>query len=141
MHMSDGEFEDDDRPRPKKRPREDDDNDERADDDAPRRRKSRRRAADEDDGGVATVIPYRNGLALAAYYCAVFGLIPCFIGLGIFGAVPLILGILGLRKASSDPNARGTGHAWVGIILGGIELLFGCGAVGFVIFTMFNPPR
>src|SRR6516165_5140956 len=43
------------------------------DDGRPRRRRSR-------DGAVSTIIPYRNGKALAAYYCGIFGLVP---GLGL----------------------------------------------------------
>jgi hypothetical protein len=117
---------DDDDDRPRKRKRRDDDDD---DDDRPHRSVRRKSA---DDGGVSSVIPYRNGPALIGYYCGVFGLISCFLGpLAIFGAVPLILGILGLKKASEDPEARGRAHAWIGIVLGALELLVGCGVSGF----------
>lgn len=86
---------------------------------------------------IVAAIPFRNGMALAAYYCGVFGLIGCFLfGVGgLFGIVPVILGILGLQKANADPEARGRGHAWVGILLGMLELLTGCGAVGYIIFA------
>ena len=87
------------------------------------------------------VIPFRNGMALAAYYCGVFGLIACFIGLGFFGIVPIILGILGLLKAKADPEARGSAHAWTGIVLGAIEVLTGCGIVGFIIFAAMQGGR
>ena len=111
--LQDDDDDDDDRPRKRKR-RDDDD-----DDDRPRRNVRRERA---DDGGVSSVIPYR-----------VFGLISCFLGpLAIFGAVPLILGILGLKKASEDPEARGKAHAWTGIVLGALELLVGCGVSGLI---------
>lgn len=125
---------DPDKPR-KRRPRDDDDYDD-DDDDRPRRRRIRR-----DDDAMAGVIPYRNGMALAAYYSGIFGLIACFIGLGIFGAVPLLLGIFGLRKAKDDPEARGSAHAWVGIVLGAIELLSGCAVIGFFIFAGLSNKR
>ena len=77
--------------------------------DRPRRR---------DDEGDATggLIPYKNGLALASYYTGVFSLIPC-LGL-ILGPVALVLGIMGLKYAKKNPTARGKAHAWVGIVLG-----------------------
>lgn len=124
-------------PKPrKKRPREDDYDDEDDDDDRPRRRKIKK-----SDDPVASVIPYKNGMALAAYYTGIFGLITCLFGLGIFGIVPIVLGILGLKKAKEDPGAHGTAHAWTGIILGGIQLL-GCGMlVVFVIATGMGNKR
>jgi hypothetical protein len=121
------------KPRKKRRPAEDYDDDE--DDDRPRRRNIQR----SDDGGLGTVIPYRNGMALAAYYAGIFGLISCFLGpLAVFGAVPLILGVLGLKKAKADSEARGTAHAWAGIVLGAVELLCGCGAAGFIGFAILK---
>ncbi len=73
-----------------------------------------------DDGTLGGLIPYRNAWALSSYYLGVFALMPCFgIPLGI-GAV--VLGILGLRLAKSHAEARGKGHAWTGIILGGLSL-------------------
>jgi hypothetical protein len=70
------------------------------------------------DGGVSTIIPYKNPKALAAYYLAVFSLIPCLGGL--LGLAALILGFLGLSAASAHPEAKGKAHAWVGILLGGL---------------------
>lgn len=81
---------------------------------------------------VATIIPYRNGLALAAYYCGVFSLIPC-VGL-LLGPVALLLGILGLRYAGQKSEARGRVHAWIGIILGLIVALIHV----IVIVVMFS---
>ncbi len=78
---------------------------------------------------VENVIPFRNGYALAAYYLGIFGLIPCLIGLGLVGLVPLILGIVGLRKAATDELARGRVHAWIGILLGAVEVLISCIAI------------
>lgn len=72
-------------------------------------------------GGVSSIIPYRNGHALAGYYCGIFSLVPVF-GL-VLGPVALVLGVLGLKNANRDPAAKGKGHAWVAIILGSITTL------------------
>jgi Domain of unknown function (DUF4190) len=74
-----------------------------------------------DGEGFATIVPYRNGPALAAYYTGVFGLIP-LLGF-LLGPIALILGIVGLVKARKDPKAHGTGHAVAGILLGVIDPL------------------
>ena len=67
------------------------------------------------------IIPYKNGPALVAYYLGVFSILP---GIGLLLAVPaLILGIMGLRKRNANPIIKGTLHAWVGIIMGGIFTL------------------
>jgi hypothetical protein len=99
-----------------------DDHDDEDYEDRPRRR---RRRDDNDydddydqDNPVSTIIPYKNGMALTAYYCGVFSLIPCLGGL--LGPAAFILGILGLRFARKNPTAHGTGHAIAGIVLGGI---------------------
>ncbi len=71
-----------------------------------------------DDGTLGGLIPYKNSQALISYYLGVFSLIPC---LGILtGIAALILGIRGLKFADLHPQAKGKGHAWAGIILGGI---------------------
>ena len=62
------------------------------------------------------LIPYKNGMALAAYYCGVFGLIPV-LGFAL-GPVAIVLGILGFLKANKSSKAGGKGHAITGIILG-----------------------
>ena|SRR2546430_14011749 len=113
-----------DEPRRKRR-RDDDD-----DDDAPRR---------TSDGGVGYVIPYKNVPALVAYYIGVLGLIACFLGgLSIFtGAAALVLGTMGMMRASKNPDAHGRGHAITGIILGAVQLLAGCGWIaGFILMLM-----
>ena len=47
-------------------------------------RRYRRREVEEGDS-TGGIIPYKNGPALAAYYCGVFAVIPCFpIGLAQF---------------------------------------------------------
>ena len=68
------------------------------------------------DDGISSVIPYRNVQALLAYYFGVFGLIPC-VG-AMLGPAALICGILGLRAVNRNPQAKGTGHAIAGIVLG-----------------------
>jgi hypothetical protein len=79
------------------------------------------------DEAVATIIPYRNPLALASYYCGVFGLIPCA-GLAL-GPTALILGIFGLRASRRSQKAHGTGHAITGIVLGSLTSLANWGIV------------
>jgi hypothetical protein len=76
---------------------------------------------DEEDDVVSTLIPYRNGLALGAYYCGVFGIVP-ILGF-ILAPTALVLGIMGLRYSRRNPKARGGGHAITGIILGSLSLL------------------
>ena len=70
------------------------------------------------DSGLNKLIPYRNSLALAAYYCGIFSLIPC-LGL-VLGVVALVLGVMGWRKYCAQPACGGSVHAWVGIVLGGL---------------------
>src|SRR5581483_2857393 len=111
---------DDEDDRPRRRRDEDDDDY----DDRPRRR--RRRPVDEEDA-TGGLIPYKNGKALAAYYCGVFALIPC-VGL-ILGPLALVFGIMGLKYAKEHPRARGQAHAIVGIVLGGLVLLAHVGVI------------
>ena len=107
------ELQDEDRPRRRRR-----DEDEDVEDERPRRR---RRRDDYEDEGIGTLIPYKNGKALAAYYCGVFSLIPCVAV--ILGPLAFIFGLQGLRFAREHPRARGAGHAWAGIILGSLTTL------------------
>jgi len=76
------------------------------------------RAGDE---AVATVVPYRNPLALIAYYLGVFSLVPC-LGL-ILAPFAFVLGILGLRYRGRNPQAHGLVHAWIGIVIGGLSMV------------------
>lgn len=64
------------------------------------------------------LIPYKNSQALWAYYLGIFALIPC-IGIPL-GITALVLGIRGLKFADANPEAKGKGHCWTGIILGGL---------------------
>src|SRR4051812_694672 len=114
------------RKRPVARPKRDDDDLEEDIEDL-RKRRRRGGSADGADDVVSHIIPYRNGMALGAYYCGIFGLIPC-VGL-ILGAIALVLGILGLRFAKANPEAHGTGHAIAGIVLGSLEILGHIGVI------------
>lgn len=78
------------------------------------------RIAGAGNGGDSTggLIPYKNPHALAAYYLGLFSLAPC-IGLPL-GVGGLVLGIIGLKKRRENPVIKGSVHAWIGIIMGGI---------------------
>src|SRR5258705_9391682 len=76
---------------------------------------------EEAPGAVETLIPYKNPLALVAYYLGVFSLIPA-IGL-LLGPASFILGLYGLRYNRNHPQAAGGGHAIAGIVLGGLTSL------------------
>lgn len=66
----------------------------------------------------STVIPYKNPPALFAYYLGLFSLFPVF---GFFlGVAAFILGIKGLKLRRADPSVKGSVHAWIGIVMGGI---------------------
>jgi len=106
---------DGDRPR---RPRDDDFDDE------PR---PRRRRYDDEGDATGGLIPYKNGKALAAYYCGVFALIPC-LGLAL-GPIALVFGFMGLKYAKEHPRAGGKGHAIAGIVLGSLVLLGHLGVI------------
>ena len=111
--------------------------------------------AEDKPSKLAGIIPYKNVLALLAYYCGFFSLIA---GLGallgqvattsvastLIGKAPntsqpmalwiacvgaalgpaaVILGILGLRHVNRHREAKGTGHAFTGIVLGFLATL------------------
>jgi hypothetical protein len=137
--------------RPARPPRRRDEFDDE-EDDRPRRKRSK-------GGTLSSVIPYRNGMALAAYYCGFGGLIfilgslilarlssggrehPLWIvvlGLGLgglFGLSAVALGILGVNHVSKNPEAKGTGHAVTGIVLGVMEIVAIIGLVVFGVAT------
>lgn len=73
------------------------------------------------------LIPYKNPKALTGYYMGVGALIPCF-GLGL-GPAALMLGIQGLQYAKANPIVKGTVHAWVAIVLGGLSTLVNWGGL------------
>jgi len=76
------------------------------------------------------VIPYKNAPALFAYYTGIASIIPVF-GL-VLGPIALVLGILGLRKRKRQPEVKGSAHAWIGIVLGVLNIL-AYGALGALV--------
>ena len=78
------------------------------------------------------IIPYKNPPALIAYYLGLFSMFPC---IGFFLAVPaFILGIIGLQKRRHNPVVRGSVHAWIGIVMGGLfAIIWGAVIVTIVI--------
>lgn len=68
------------------------------------------------------VIPYKNMPALLAYYLGILSLVCCIVGIP-FGIVPLVLGIVGLKRRAANPAIKGSAHAWIGIVLGGLNLV------------------
>jgi hypothetical protein len=109
----------DDHPRRSRRDREDDDYD---------RPRGRRRDEGDATGGL---IPYKNGLALAAYYCGVFSFIPCV--WGTLSVLAIVFGFLGLAQARKHPEAKGQGHAIAGIVCGSVTLLLAVACVVWII--------
>lgn len=72
--------------------------------------------------GIERLIPRDNPDAIGAYYTGLFAIVP-FLGL-VLGIIAIVLGVRALRAVGRDPGVRGKTHAWVGIILGSIFLLF-----------------
>jgi hypothetical protein len=91
---------------------------------------------DEDLAGppghaVDVIFPYRNVPALIGYYLGLLALIP-LIGF-IVGIPALIMGIIGLKRREQDPAVRGSVHAWIGIILGGLAILLWGGLIALIL--------
>jgi hypothetical protein len=87
------------------------------------------------DNAVSTIIPYTNVPALIGYYVSVASLIPI---LGVLLAIAaIILGVNGLRYAKQNPQAKGTAHAVVAIVLGTLVLLGHLAA--FVVLVIMKP--
>jgi hypothetical protein len=86
------------------------------------------------------VIPYKNPYALTAYYLGIFGLLCCVTPLPL-GLVPVVLGIIGLRKRAQNPVIKGSVHAWIGIVLGAISTLGSIFVAIVIIVINLNPPR
>ena len=89
--------------------------------------------APRSDDVIRTLIPYRNTPALVSYYLGVFSLIPC-VG-AILGIAAVVLGIMGLKVANKNPDAKGKAHAIVGIICGG---LFGLIWIGLTVVVLIG---
>ena len=73
--------------------------------------------------------------AIAAGYCALFGIIP-MCGLP-FSIAALICGIFALKTIKQNPDLSGSGRAWFGIILGGLMTLVS--AAILVILAVIGP--
>ncbi len=72
------------------------------------------------DGTLGGLIP-KNSKALVSYYLGIFSLIPCLaIPMGI---TAIVFGVMGLKYADQNPQAKGKAHAWTGIICGGLFVL------------------
>ena len=52
--------------------------------------------------------------------------------------VAFILGIIGLKKRNKNPAVRGSVHAWIGIIMGGIFTLVWGGGIVLTFFGIFG---
>jgi hypothetical protein len=78
------------------------------------------------------VIPYKNPAALAAYYLGIFSFLPL---IGLFLALPaFVFGVMGLRARNRNPAIKGSVHAWLGILLGGLfSLVWGLAALSIVV--------
>jgi hypothetical protein len=79
------------------------------------------------------VIPYKNAPALIAYYTGIGSLIPV-LGI-ILGPIAFVLGILGLRKRKRQPEVKGAAHAWIGIVLGFINIVVYSGLLVSILMT------
>ena len=89
---------------------------------------------------IATVIPYRNKPALISYYLGLFSLAALIPVLGVIGVgmaiAAFVLGIKGRRLAKDRPEAKGTAHAWVGILGGALWGVLGLLMQAMVIAAM-----
>lgn len=83
------------------------------------------------------LIPYKNAPALISYYLGLLSLLSC-VGIGIVFSVPaLVLGIIGLRKRAQNPAIKGSVHAWIGIVMGGVFTVIGALFIAGMITAIF----
>ncbi len=101
----------------------------------PKRPRQGRPSDDNKGDSTGGVIPYKNPPALIAYYLGLFSLFPLF---GLLLAIPaFILGIKGLKLRRENPAVKGSVHAWIGIVMGGLmTLLWGGGLIMIIIGLM-----
>lgn len=85
------------------------------------------------------IVPYKNPHALTSYYLGVFSIIP-ILGF-ILGCIAVPLGISGLRKRKQNPLIRGTVHAWIGIIAGGLSVAVHLTIVALAIYAATRSGR
>ena len=80
------------------------------------------------------VIPYKNAPALIAYYTGLASIIPV-LGM-LLGPIAFVLGIMGLRKRKREPEVKGSVHAWIGIVLGFINIVVYTGLIAMILMNM-----
>lgn len=86
------------------------------------------------------VIPYKNPCALIAYYIGIVSMLLCFFGIPV-GIVAVVLGIIGLKKRAANPVVKGSVHAWIGIVLGGISTIGAIFGIVVIIIALTAPRR
>ncbi|MDZ7619729.1 MAG: hypothetical protein U1E05_22240 [Patescibacteria group bacterium] len=97
------------------------------------------RQAGDAISAIDTMIPSRNGAALASYYLGLFSLFP-LLGFPLAIAA-IVLGVKGLRNVSKEPAVRGKIHSWVGLICGGVFGLFNFVLIGVLIVGIIAASR
>lgn len=91
-----------------------------------------------EDTGISSLIPYKNGHALAAYYLGILSLVPL---LGILIApIAIFQGIQGVRDYRESPKIKGIVHAWIGIVVGTIALLISGLLIFAIVITIVSNP-
>jgi len=81
------------------------------------------------------IIPYNNMPALLAYYLGLGSLLPL---IGFFlGVAAFILGVIGLRNRAKNPVIKGSVHAWIGILLGGLMAVVWAVVLGGVVVAVW----
>jgi hypothetical protein len=88
------------------------------------------------DDAAATIVPYKNPAALISYYCGVFSLIPCLAL--ILAPVAIVLGIIGLSARKKNPQAHGSAHAVVGLVIGSITFLINVAVIILIVVAIAN---
>src|SRR4051794_16947944 len=88
----------------------------------------------DETGGI---IPYKNPYALIAYYTGILTLLCCITPIPL-GIAPLVLGIIGLQKRAANPIIKGSVHAWIGIVLGGISAIFSVIVAILIVIGLLN---
>ncbi len=84
---------------------------------------------------VESLVPSKNGDALAAYYLGLFSLFP---GLGaLMGLAAVYFGVKGVRRERMNPAVRGGIHAWVGIVCGVLFGLLNWGLIAVAVSAVF----
>jgi hypothetical protein len=91
-----------------------------------------------EDSGISSLIPYKNGHALAAYYIGIMSLLPV-VGI-LLAPIAIFQGVRGIRDYREKPKIKGIVHAWIGVVLGSIGLLIsGTLIAAMIIRLVFFP--